>query len=423
TNPQPSTFFQHLVEQEGAPNLLSNVPTEKFSVKKYSRLRGLINPYTWGSYLNNDLTNVYLGITSKDLLGTTTINAGYVYDIAENTGAWKATVSYQALFPIIDLSVSQSNRSLNEGEITVETRTGTKPNYLVNKTNSNLTLNWQEKTLEAGFRIPLMTTSSRFLSNLTFGNAVGITQVSGFKNSINQDRLIPTLTINDSIKNFTFLSDRIGNGNLTYNHFNLSAYRLLKKSRRDINSRWGQTFILNFYNTPYGGTFKGSQFSMYGALYFPGLFKHHSFWGYLGLQNTRIDQLFYANRNRSVVAENYNYQFRNGIPLPRGGLGITRFQQFYSVSGNYTLPVWYPDIALGPLLNIQRVRLNGFLDYGYGSSPTFEISQTYMSVGAEVKFDINVVRLLPQFDIGFRYSYGIRPSATLFEVLVGKFNF
>jgi hypothetical protein len=88
------------------------------------------------------------------------------------------------------------------------------------------------------------------------------------------------------------------------------------------------------------------------------------------------------------------------------------------------MPVWYPDIALGPLLNIQRVRLNGFFDYGFGSSVfSTAFTQTYTSTGVEVKFDINVMRLLPQLDIGFRYSVGIQPSTTLFEVLIGTINF
>ncbi|MBK7651284.1 MAG: hypothetical protein IPJ20_11905 [Flammeovirgaceae bacterium] len=102
--------------------------------------------------------------------------------------------------------------------------------------------------------------------------------------------------------------------------------------------------------------------------------------------------------------------------MPRGQ-SVSRFEDFYSMSANYTLPIWYPDVALGPILNIQRVRLNAFLDYGYGSSvinqkPT---TKSYLSTGGELKFDINIFRLLPQMDIGFRYSYGISPSTVRYE--------
>jgi hypothetical protein len=68
--------------------------------------------------------------------------------------------------------------------------------------------------------------------------------------------------------------------------------------------------------------------------------------------------------------------------------------------------------------------MNGFLDYAYGSGRFGSTkTQTYTSAGVEVKFDINVMRLLPQLDIGFRYTVGIQPSTSLFEVLIGTINF
>jgi hypothetical protein len=33
------------------------------------------------------------------------------------------------------------------------------------------------------------------------------------------------------------------------------------------------------------------------------------------------------------------------------------------------------------------------------------------------------MRFLPQFDIGVRFSKGLKPSTTEFEVLIGTFNF
>jgi len=235
--------------------------------------------------------------------------------------------------------------------------------------------------------------------------------------------------VNDTIETdrnhgIYFLSSNVGNGQLVYNHFSLSAYRLLKQSRRDIYSKFGQAIFLDAYNTPYGGDYTGAQFSFYGLLYFPGLAKHHSLWGYWGYQHSQVDLLHYANSAGTLIADNYNYQFRNRIPLPRGGLGVSRFQDFYSTSANYTMPVWYPDIAIGPLLNIQRVRVNGFIDYGFGRSVfNNAVSQMYTSTGVEVKLDVNVMRLLPQLDIGFRYSKGLTPSTSLFELLIGTINF
>ncbi len=200
-----------------------------------------------------------------------------------------------------------------------------------------------------------------------------------------------------------------------YNRFTLSAYRLLKTSRRDIYSRWGQALYVNYYSTPYGGDLGGGLFSTVGYLYLPGLFKHHSLWGYGAYQQTLV--------STSFGEAQHDYMFRNTVPLPRG-LDINRFQRFYSMSVNYTLPVWYPDIALGPILNIQRVRLNGFLDHALGNFRYFRGGNTtYTSVGGEIRFDINIMRFLPQMNLGLRYAYGLKPSVTKFEFLLGTFNF
>lgn len=410
---QPSYSFAHLVEQEGNPDLLKTIPKENLKVKKYSRLKGIINPYSWGGYFNNSLTQVNIGITSRDLLSTTTINAGYLYDLNERTGAWKTSLSFQAWYPIIDVSVSQSNRKVDEGNIPIQIQRG---NTTTNEIR-NLTYKWDEKNMEVGLKIPLITTTSKFVGNFTFGNSVGVTQVSNFNNSITgSSRIIPSFVRNDTIKGYyPSLFIYQGNGNLVYNHFSVSTYRLLKQSRRDINSKWGQVLYFDVYSTPYGGNYSGTQVSMYGLLYFPGIMKHHSIWGYGAYQYRSMDL---TNK------EAQNYQFRNGIPLPRGLSVFATLQNFYSASFNYTMPVWYPDIAIGPILNFQRVRLNGFFDYGFGKGYFGNGStQEYASIGTEVKFDINVMRLLPQFNFGVRYSVGIKPSTSLFEVLIGTFNF
>jgi len=409
-------FYQHLVEQEGRPGLLDTVPTQTYSVKKYSRLKGMINPHSWGPYVNPDLTKVQIGITSQDVLSTTQIKAGYLFDINERSGAWQGSISYQALYPIIDVTVKQGDRSVDEGNIIYDKVSGNDTIRAVN----DLTFKWKEKTVEAGLRLPLVTTRSKYFSNITGYFYTGYTSVSQFKNSIDGGgRLFPT--------NYPqyFYRDYLGNGDLIYNHAGLTAYRLLKMSRRDINSKWGQTVNLDFYNTPYKGSdYNGRQFSFYTVGYIPGFFKHHSIYGYWAYQNSQIDGINLTNGSGLD-----NYTFRNGIPLPRGH-SVGRFQKFYSMSINYTMPVWYPDIAIGPLLNVQRVRANLFFDYGYGSSVFFAntpnqrtSSQTYSSTGAEVKFDINIMRFLPQIDVGFRYSYGIQPSVTKFEFLIGTFNF
>ncbi|MDW8330151.1 MAG: hypothetical protein RMK43_00775 [Cyclobacteriaceae bacterium] len=415
--PQVKSYFQYLVEQEGSPDLLSRVPQNNFSAKPYHKITGIFNPYSWGAYFNTGVTQADIGIVSQDVLSTVSWKAGYLYNISDQTGMWRVGMSYQNWFPVIDVNVMFGPRQLNEGPVAYYKIIGTDTVL----TTDNLTYQWKEKTVEAGLRIPLITTSSRFLGNFTVSNYVGYTHVSDFTNSITGSGRIITPEIP-----VYWLRTQPGNGTLLYNHFSMSAYRLLRRSRRDINSKWGQAFYMHGYGTPFKQSdYTGNQFSFYTLLYFPGFGRHHSLWGYWGYQQTKIELLRRTSPSQPV-ADNNAYIFPNQVPVPRG-LSVFRDQKFYTMSVNYTLPVWYPDIAAGPLLNIQRLRVNGFVDYAYGSSrfsPTRFSSTTYLSTGVEAKLDINILRFLPQIDIGVRYSYGIMPSArSTIELLIGTINF
>lgn len=395
-------FFRDLVEQEGHPDIFSDVPETERTATRYRKINGIINPYNWGVTVNNDLTEASIGILSRDILSTTAVSLGYYFDVEEETSAWRGEVSYQGLYPIIDVSASLSDRVVNEGGAEFY-------DTLVDPTTvemRDVIFKWREKNVQAGLRVPLITTTSKYHGSVAIGNAVGFTEVSGFENNIDGGgRVVPA-----GDKRAYFFRDYIDHGKLLYNNFNITAYRLLKPSRRDINSRWGQRFEFQSFETPFGGDFNARQLSFYGVLFFPGLAKHHSLWAYGAWQHTRIEQ------------SARNYVFRNQIPTPRGQ-SVARFEQFYAASANYTLPIWYPDIAVGPLLNIQRLRANVFFDYGIGQSPSRGKQQAYSSTGIEAKLDINIMRFLPQFDIGVRFSRGLVPATNEFEVLIGTFNF
>ncbi len=406
-----SNNFQHLVEQEGMPGLLDNVPNQQYETKRYHRASGMINPHSWGPYFINSLTDIQLGISSQDILSTTSINAGYNYDATEKVGAWKATASYQGFFPIIDFSVSKGNRSVNEGTFPVTIVKGQDTTY---SSFNNVKISWTEQKTQVALRIPLNTTNSKYFSNVTFGNSVGITNVSGFSNSFNSARYIPSLIRNDTVKFVRTLLSYQGNGQLTFNQFSFSAYRLLKTSRRDIYSKVGQYIEVNSINS-IGGDYTGNLFSFYSRLFFPGFAKHHSINGYWAYQSSQID-----NNPVGKDGKISNYLFSNQIPTPRGQ-SISRFRDVYSMSINYTFPLWYPDIAIGPLVNFQRVRANLFLDYAFGK--TNAISRNYTSLGGELKVDLNIMRFLPQFNVGVRFSQAIESNTPSFEFLVGNIGF
>lgn len=413
---QPSYSFAHLVEQEGHPDLLTNIPQENLKVKKYSRLKGVINPYSWGTYFSNSLSQANIGISSKDILSTTNINAGYTYDLNEKNGTFSTGISYQGFYPIIDAQVFTGTREVNTGVFSRDVK-----------------FNWTESGFLGGLRLPFLLTRSKYLSEIEISNSIGITKVSSFKNQVSQNgtvistgtgRFVPA---NDSL--FYGFNDRVGNGQLISNQFIFSFSRALKRSYRDFNPKYGQFFTFENYTTPFGGDFKGSLTALRAALYFPGILKHHSLYFRGGYQTS-------LNSTELNV-----YQFRNRVFKPRG-YSYPRDNEFYMVSGNYAMPLLYPDIALGPILNIQRIKANFFLDAGTGKGRSYfyqplnnnttriyfsDGSDNYVSFGAEITFDINIMRLLPQFELGVRATYltanRFNNSGNVIEFLIGNIPF
>jgi hypothetical protein len=85
------------------------------------------------------------------------------------------------------------------------------------------------------------------------------------------------------------------------------------------------------------------------------------------------------------------------VPFPRGYTAYTG-RNLMTLSGTYSVPIWYPDLAIGQLLYIKRVAANAFYDYGKQDNRLFR------STGAEVVFDVNLFHW-PGFRVGVRDSY------------------
>ncbi|HKZ38399.1 MAG TPA: hypothetical protein VJ184_12155, partial [Chryseolinea sp.] len=409
----PVNLFEHLVEEEGRPHLLDSIPQTVLPITKYSKFKGILNPYSWGAFITNDLAQLNVGITSRDILSTTSINAGYLYDFNEGTSSWRAGLSYQGLYPIIDLDVSTGNRENNERNF-----------------GRDIEFKWNEITAEGGLRIPLQLTNSKYSRQLSVGGSVGLTRVTEFENIVRRNDVIVYQGPGRDVPAFDTLSfiykDQLNNGDLIYNRFSFSFTNLLKRSRRDFLSKWGQTLDVDFYNTPFGGDFEGRLVAARSSLFFPGLFKHHFIYSRLAYQES------------FQGIETNTYIFRNRIAKPRGH-SYPSDETFFSISANYALPLWYPDIALGPVLNVQRIKANFFYDYGKGTGSTFyykpnsnrayvsDTGDTYQSVGVETTFDFNVMRFLPKFEVGFRSTYRFSnentSSGLVFEAVIGNIGF
>lgn len=411
-SPPRQHFYDKIVQQEAHANILKDVPQKDFPVTKYKQASTLINVHSWGPFFDTDYTQVDLGVSSRNLLGTTVTSAGYLFDLKERTGNYHAGFSYQGFYPVLDLNVLHGQRTEKTSALDKDVR-----------------LTWEETTVNGGVRIPLLLTRSKYTTNLTLKNWVGVTRANNFHNRVLRDGNVVYSEGNGRIAKVAdtlsyVFHNEVGNGALVYNQATISFSRYLKVSRRDFNPKFAQFLDLELYNTPYGGDFQGKLAVARLSLFFPGVAKHHSIYLRGGYQKGTSG--YELNR----------YSFRNRVFRPRG-FSYPFDSEFMSGSFNYAAPIWYPDLQLGPMLNIQRLRGNVFYDYGRAYGKNWFYSNTgrlyysnadniYQSAGVEFTVDVNIMRLLPQMDLGIRTTFLNVPNGfqrrPVVEFVLGTLN-
>ncbi len=148
--------------------------------------------------------------------------------------------------------------------------------------------------------------------------------------------------------------------------------RVRAKARRQVQSPFGQILQGAFSSGLESGDPR--QLNAEGLFFFPGAWRTHSL-------NARM--VYERNENISL----YRYLQRHHRSR---GYDRYPFEDFYLISANYELPVFYPDVYLPGILGVTRLRLNLFADYAVGN--TMEFEQRQRSVGAECVFDLRLFR-------------------------------
>ncbi len=133
---------------------------------------------------------------------------------------------------------------------------------------------------------------------------------------------------------------------------------------------------------------------------------------FLGYIDVRLPGLLPSHRisvNAMYQKEDMldNYRFADVFQYPRGYEFSIRRDKLYKMGFNYSFPIVYPDVAIGPLAFIKRIKGNVYYDVGRVEVNSFPFTQgrrSMDSMGAELGFDLRAFRLV-EVDMGIRYSY------------------
>jgi hypothetical protein len=359
TSDVPGPYAAALAAQEPAGKLLPSLlarpdsTAPRYGVQRYSRLRHAFNLFSYGVVQSPSGNAVSVGLRSQDLLNTTQVFAGVGYDQVERTFSATGALSYQALYPVVDVDVTYGGRDaavLFRGETYRD--------------------QWQYARVSAGLRLPLNLTHSKFLQALSVGTYYLHEQVLGYDLPVRQrSETGPNQPLNALQTTVSYVSQ-------------------LKRSTRDVAPRLGGAFLGTWRTTPFAAGLEAAQWGAQGIGYLPGLGRHHAIRLRAGYQ----------------WQDQAQYQFAPAVSFARGE-GYVSFDRFQVASLDYNLPLAFTHWELGRVLYVQRLRAAVFGDVAQGQSRGSASNRDYRNVGVDALVLFNVLRLRTPFEAGVRVVY------------------
>jgi hypothetical protein len=386
---KPDKLAQYLSRQEkGIPDF-SNPDSVRYETKKYSKLGHLFNFHSWAPmYIDVNSYEISPGVSmfSQNKLGTAETRLGYDYNTTDRTGRYKLGFKYSGFFPEINAEFSTGKEASNYFLIK---NTVNKLNQIIKSDTTVQRFTWKEITADVNIRLPLSLSKGKYYRIF----------YPEIKYSFNQ--VLHNLSTPEN-----FYS-----GNYHAMAYRVYFYNLLAQSSQQLMPKWGQQFDIIYRHTPFIGHDLGTLAGIQTALFFPGLTKNSGF---------RIYQAYQEKKFTS------SYNFSNFVHFPRGFSGYQN-NKAYSLSVDYKFPICYPDVSIGKLAYIKRIKSSVFYDFAWLSVPVTDKNgkifpndhtMNLKSLGLEMTSDLHLLRFFAPFEMGLRSIYRPEFQDFVFDLLV-----
>jgi hypothetical protein len=193
-----------------------------------------------------------------------------------------------------------------------------------------------------------------------------------------------------------------------YLYYRIYATSYLRKGMKEILPRFG--FIVNggYYTAPFNNQVFGSVAIGGITTYLPGPLKHQT----IRLAAT-YQQQFPLDMSRPA--------FINLMSMPRGLQGYVHGEILTKYTVDYVSPLLYPDLELGALLYLKRIRGALWADYLVGTNVIVHDPEShyedrnYMSCGLDLVADMNIFRITFPLSVGGRITYEPETGRVGFE--------
>ncbi|MBI9066981.1 MAG: hypothetical protein JEZ09_06790 [Salinivirgaceae bacterium] len=353
----------NLWNNEISNNIFESVKMDsitKYQSKKYYPFINSIKVHSWGPYPVN--RGIGFNIFSDDELLTTSAKAGLEYYPQDKANRVFTEISYSGLFPVFNLKYSKGTKYLS---------------------NSSDTISFQrikENVLGFSMNIPLNFSRYNYERKLTIS--------SGF------DKIYQ--------KNYEDSSFAIAHNNSLIN-IGLFGLFIRNSALRDVMPKFGVEFrAINYSSINSNGLLKNRTSSNL-TTYLPAPF-NHGFKVSIGYELSNSEY-------------NYIYQLESDLEMIYGydkpSFTSDSYANFLAL---YSFPLFYPDVALGPIIYCKRIKINAFYNYGQFREKSKILNVS--SYGAEIHGEFNFFNLIFPIEIGLRISNRLYDNELSYEFML-----
>ncbi|QES87761.1 TolB-like translocation protein [Rhizosphaericola mali] len=325
-------------------NIVGLAQEDTATVSKYARLT---HPFNFHSlHPEWDDPNYTLSYYGNNVLNTVQSQLYYNYNRTEKFSSLGASVYYGGWYVMPFIGVNTNiNRQVRYNDI------------------SDTIFRWNDYTASAGLQLPLNFSRGRMYKYLNVSTVINYNQVAW----------------NGIAKNY------LNNRSFYYLNNTISFQSYSQQATQNIYPRLGYVVSANYRS---GLNLKSYQWVFNSSLYLPGLMTNHN---------------LVVNAAYSLRDTLGNYLFSNIFPFSRG-YQVVNFPRMWKVSGNYHLPLFYPDWGYKNIVYFQRIRGNLFYDYTEVKSLRTKYVYHFRTIGSEIYFDTKWWNQ-EAVTFGIRYSY------------------
>lgn len=195
--------------------------------------------------------------------------------------------------------------------------------------------------------------------------------------------------------------------NFQYMLAELRYYQYHRMAQRDILPRLGYQVCLQYFTTPFNTENYGNLYTARLTGYLPGLLPNHSLMLRAGYQYQNVDNKYmYVPKRLLNETRGYDYVYRT--------------RQQWEMKADYAFSLFCPDVSIGSLAYIKRLRTNLFYDLTYNQVNETSGWDKMSAYGFDLIFDWNIFRLNYPLATGIRVinpiNYGDWQAELLFSV-------